>query len=141
MAELRMERFDYCDWSKAHEFSDLINEHDTEVTGENPEQWYSVYLYDSRNRVVGGAAGITAWGLCDISALAVAKEYRGRGWGTGLVEAVEAIARERGCTYVHLHTMNFQGAEFYRKLGYEILAQLSGGDGRYTRFFLKKPLT
>jgi ribosomal protein S18 acetylase RimI-like enzyme len=137
---LRLVSYDECDWSKAHEFSDLINEHDVQVTGEDPERWYSVFLLNARGKTVGGAAGLTSWGLCEVSALAVAPEHRGKGWGRRLVQAVEKLAARRGCTHVHLHSMNFQAVGFYRKLGYRKMAELVGRRGVYTRFFLSKAL-
>jgi ribosomal protein S18 acetylase RimI-like enzyme len=140
-ADLRIETYDYCDWGKAHEFSDLINVHDTEVTGEKHEQWFSVFLYDGHGKTVGGVAGLTSWGLCEVSALAVAKRYRHMGWGTRLVAATEQLARRRRCTCVHLHSMNFQAAAFYQKLGYTTLARLKGGGRKYTRYFLAKKLS
>jgi ribosomal protein S18 acetylase RimI-like enzyme len=56
------------------------------------------------------------------------------------VRAVEKLAARRGCTHVHLHSMNFQAVEFYRKLGYRHMAQLVGRPGVYTRYFLSKAL-
>jgi len=140
MSDLRIQAYDYCDWEKAHEFSDLINTNDTKVTGKKHEQWFSIFLYDKRGKTVGGTAGLTAWGLCDVSVLAVAARYQRKGWGTKLMAATEALARRRGCTYVHLHSMDFQAVGFYQKLGYKVLARLKGGEWKYTRFFLAKRL-
>jgi ribosomal protein S18 acetylase RimI-like enzyme len=140
MAELQIVTYDGCDWDKAHEFSELVSKHDVEVTGESPERWFSVFLYDKRRKVVGGVAGITSWGLCEVSVLAVAKKYRRQGWGKRLVETMENVARKRGCNHVHLHTMSFQGVDFYRAMGYRVLAKLPGSRESYTRYFMTKAL-
>ena len=140
MAELEIVKYDGCDWDKAHEFADLISEHDVEVTGESPERWFSVFLYDRRRKTVGGVAGITSWGLCDVSVVAVAKPYRRQGWGRKLMAAMEETARRRGCHHVHLHTMSFQAVGFYKALGYRVLATLPGRKESYTRYFMTKEL-
>jgi ribosomal protein S18 acetylase RimI-like enzyme len=138
MSDLRIERYDHCDWSKAMAFAELIGSHDEEATGEQTHRPFSVFLYDGDGSTVGGAAGSTSWGLCEVTALAVQKRFRGQGWGRKLMQAVEQTARERHCANIHLHTMNFQAIGFYRKVGFVVQAELSDESGKYTRYFLAK---
>jgi ribosomal protein S18 acetylase RimI-like enzyme len=138
MSNLKIERYDHCDWSKAMAFADLIGRHDQEATGEQTYRPFSVFLYDADGSTVGGAAGSTSWGLCEVTALAVDKSFRGQGWGKKLMQAVEQTARERCCNSIHLHTMNFQAIEFYRRIGFCVQAELTDETGRYTRYFLAK---
>ena len=59
------------------------------------------------------------FGYCDI-ALAVAREWRGRGVGTALFETGIASARERGCHKLCLSVFahNTAAIGLYRKLGF-----------------------
>jgi len=43
----------------------------------------------------------------------------------------EAEARKRGCSNATLNTFSFQAPEFYRKLGYRIVATIEGGVSVY----------
>jgi predicted GNAT family N-acyltransferase len=53
-----------------------------------------------------------------VGRIAVAREWRGRGVGTRLVEYLTEVARERGFAEIHLHSQ-VQAAEFYSRLGFE----------------------
>ena len=59
------------------------------------------------------------FGYCDI-ALAVAREWRGRGVGTALFETGIASARDRGCHKLCLSVFahNTAAIALYRKLGF-----------------------
>src|SRR5262249_13966040 len=71
-----------------------------------------------RSKVVGGLVGETFWGWMFIRLLWVSDKYRGRGFGTALMEAAEEEARTRGVRNVYVDTFSFQAPEFYHKLGY-----------------------
>lgn len=50
----------------------------------------------------------------------LAESCRGQGTGTAMLLKAEQIARERGCRYVLLDTLNFQAKPFYQRLGYQV---------------------
>jgi GNAT superfamily N-acetyltransferase len=57
-----------------------------------------------------------------ISDLVVEKTFRGKGVGSALLSAAEALARERGCVRMMLNTgmsSEAYGREFYPKQGFE----------------------
>ncbi len=57
-----------------------------------------------------------------IGRLAVMKEWRGRGIGHALMEALIAQAKERGFTEVILHAQ-LQALDFYRRFGFRISSE------------------
>ena len=67
--------------------------------------------------VMAGYEGHRGW----VNYLAVAKRFRGRGYGRVLMQHVEQRLLERGCPKLNLQvrTSNPQAIEFYRRIGYE----------------------
>lgn len=54
-----------------------------------------------------------------LAGLVVAPEFRGRGVGSMLVEAIEAHARSVDCPVIHLYTSGAEG--FYAALGWSVV--------------------
>ena len=75
--------------------------------------------------VVAGFDGFRGW----INHLAVAPEYRRKGFGRALVSEAEARLRTLGCPKVNLQVRasNAGVAEFYRRLGYQAEERISFG--------------
>jgi predicted GNAT family N-acyltransferase len=53
-----------------------------------------------------------------VGRMAVRAAARGRGVGAGVLAALEAVAKELGCSRVELHAQT-RAAAFYRRLGYQ----------------------
>jgi GNAT superfamily N-acetyltransferase len=90
------------------------------------------------SRVVGGAVGRTWGGCCELLQLWVEPTCRSSGVGTRLLKAFEARARTRGCNVFYLTTLSFQAPEFYRKHGYEAIAQISGYPNGIVKYLMHK---
>jgi ribosomal protein S18 acetylase RimI-like enzyme len=75
--------------------------------------------------VVAGFDGVRGW-LCH---LAVAPQFRRRGFATRLVRAAEDGLRSLGCPKVNLQVRasNHEVVAFYRNLGYEVEERVSMG--------------
>lgn len=100
----------------------------------------AVFLRDRAGRVVGGAYGSTSWNWLHVNLIWVEDQRRSEGLGRRLMDAMEAAARERGCTHAHLDTFSYQARPFYDKLGYETFATLDDFPPGHRRFFLRKDL-
>jgi ribosomal protein S18 acetylase RimI-like enzyme len=86
-----------------------------------------------------GFSTFAAKPLLNLHDVAVLPEYRGRGIGKGLLQAVEAEARERGCCKLTLEVLdqNLQALRTYQSAGFKRYA-LQPGAGE--AIFLTKPL-
>ena len=123
MSDLRIARYDHCARSRTEALAKFVD--DVELVGKRTDRPFSVCLYDADGNIVGGASGVTSWGLCEISILGIDKRIRRQGWGRKLIEAIEQTARERGCRFIHTNTMNFQAIDFYRRVGFIVQAELT----------------
>lgn len=86
----------------------------------------------------GGLIGSTNLGWLHVNLLAVAPAARRSGVGRILLEAAEALARERGCHGAWLDTLDHQGPDYYPRLGWEMFGELPDyPKGGFRRFFRK----
>ena len=99
----------------------------------------AVFLRD-RDALVGGLTGHTNWGWLYVDCFWLAEELRGGGWGSRLLHAAEAAARERGCRHVRLYTYDFQAPDFYRRRGYDVFGVLDGCPPGHRLYWLRKDL-
>lgn len=98
----------------------------------------AVFATEPSGKVVGGAVGRT-WGrCCELLQLWVAPEYRTSGVGSRLLQQFEEHARGRACSVFYLTTLSFQAPEFYRRRGYEVLAQISGYPNDIVKYLMYK---
>lgn len=109
-------------------------------TGVDDGEKVAYALRDGGGRLLGLVAG-WMWGGClDIRLLWVHESLRGRGWGTRLLHAAEALASVRGCTQALLDTHSFQAPVFYQRQGYVIYATLDDYPVGHQKHYLKKRL-
>jgi len=87
---------------------------------------YEWFLLDDNGKVVGFISlaiekrGKTKRGL--FSTIFIEKEYRGKGWGTKLLNHALDYLKKKGCTSVRSfgYPNNKASADFYRKLGFDV---------------------
>jgi GNAT superfamily N-acetyltransferase len=91
-------------------------------------------------RPVGGLIGSTNLGWLHVSLLAVAPEARRQGVGRKLLEAAEALARERGCHGAWLDTYDHQGPDYYPRLGWAKFGEIPDFPMGGRRLFFRKVL-
>jgi GNAT superfamily N-acetyltransferase len=93
-----------------------------------------------RGKIVGGLLGETFFGWMFVRLLWVSERYRGKGWGSSLMQTAEAEARNRGVRNVYLDSFSFQAPKFYAKLGYREFGRLKEFPAGYDRVWLTKAL-
>ncbi len=91
-------------------------------------------------KLVGGInACMTAFRILYVSTLYVEEAYRNQGIGRLLVKELENRAQQLGANMIRLDTFDWQGKEFYEKLGYEQVGHYRNDiDGFSEYFFLKR---
>lgn len=88
------------------------------ATGMVDQRELTVRIEDERGGLVAGLSGWT-WGpVAGIGMVWVREQDRRDGFGTRLLAAVEAAARQRGCDRVFVSSFTFQAPAFYERHGY-----------------------
>jgi GNAT superfamily N-acetyltransferase len=90
--------------------------------------------------VVGGLLGGTSFGLLRIDRFFLPESLRKQGLGSKIIKAAEEEGRRRGCSRALLTTLSFQAPGFYKRQGWEVLAELEGEPPAPSRFLMTKRL-
>ena len=76
---------------------------------------------DEEGIVIGGCVvNIHEWGRAVLAQLWVEEQYRRHGLGSMLIRAAENAAREKGCYYLCLGTLDFMARPLYEKHGFKV---------------------
>jgi len=96
--------------SKSESLNPSIYKHKIKIEG--------FYLFDGK-KVVGGAGFyVDPYNWFYVDTMFVSEDYRGKDYGSKLIQSVVAYAKEIGCTGVKLDTWDFQAKPFYEKNGF-----------------------
>jgi GNAT superfamily N-acetyltransferase len=110
-------------------------------TGNERPRPVACYLRDEGGQIIGGVQG-NLWGRSThIDALWVDDNYRGQGFGSKLMKAIEDYADARGYPLIYLETASFQALPFYQSLGYVVFGELEEISEGHTLYFLRKKLS
>ncbi|HJD64786.1 MAG TPA: GNAT family N-acetyltransferase [Rickettsia endosymbiont of Diachasma alloeum] len=101
---------------------------------------FSFSCLDQDQNFIAGIGGVSFWGGLYISSLFVDENYRNQNYGNLLIEKAENLARERGCTFIHLSTMDFQAKPFYETLGHKLEFTRHGYEKDSVLYLLRKDL-
>lgn len=101
----------------------------------------TVVLRDEVNAFCGAALGECGRGWLSVGVMWVQEDHRGNGYGRKLLEAIEALAVERGSRKACLDTFSYQAKPFYEKCGYTVFGSLDDYPPGHTRYFMCKTLT
>ena len=98
----------------------------------------NLFVRDDANVIYGGLLA-NCWGKwAHIDFLWISDQTRGKGFGTGLLNAAHDQAREFGCRGAYLETFDFQAKAFYERFGYEVVGAVSDFPPGQTYFFMSK---
>ncbi len=90
------------------------------------------------NKIVGVIDCKFFWGQLHIRWLLVVSAFRNKGIGKALVLKAISHAKEHGCHFAFVETMDFQAVDFYKKLGFIIEFSRPGYSKDTTFHYLKK---
>ncbi|WP_440896969.1 GNAT family N-acetyltransferase [Amphibacillus sp. Q70] len=105
------------------------------------EEEYIVFKHVAKvdDQVVGGIFGYSSYyRIGYIETLWVDERYRNKGIGSDLLNLIETDLKNFGCKTIHLETFDFQGPDFYIKMGYEEFGKLFYSNVNLYEIFLKK---
>lgn len=102
--------------------------------------WHPVgfFLKSPRGEWLGGLTGHIWGGWLHVNFLWVSESFRGQGQGTRLMDAAEAMAKERGAFAATLETHTFQAPDFYAKRGYIVFGRIDDYPPGHAKLFLSK---
>ena len=70
--------------------------------------------------IAGCVLNVHSWGRAVLAQLWTDERYRGQGLGSMLIRAAENAAREKGCYYLCLGTLDFMASPLYEKHGFNV---------------------
>ena len=121
---LAIRLLDRADPAAVRRLSEALSSFNVAATGIDDGRELFAELRDDAGELYAGVHGWTWAGTCWIELLWVRDDKRGSGIGTTLMLAIEAEARTRGCRQMALMTHGFQAPEFYRRHGFEKVAEV-----------------
>ena len=135
---MKIEVTDAKDDELAARLVSAVREYNTEFLGYTDSRPLAAIARDDRGETVGGVSGRTIYGHFLVEVVWVAEAMRGQGLGTELMERAEREARARQCTGAQVDTLSFQGLDFYRRLGFEVIGKVEGFPLGHDRYFMLK---
>ena len=123
-----------------HFLDDRINEYNEAATGITDGRIVSWFVRDDRGEIVAGLYGWTWGGTCEVRYLWVREDYRKRGYGIALMQAVEREAIARRCTQIVLDTHSFQALRLYERLGFRLIGTHPDYPRGHQKLYMRKQL-
>lgn len=110
----------------------------SQVDGIMPEQW--VIHAVENGEIIGGATGRIHFRQSYLDNLWVTCELRNKGLGSKIHEEVVEISTRSSCSRIQLNTLNMQAVKLYKRLGYEILAEIEGYVDGFCLYYMAKKI-
>ncbi|MBY0339125.1 MAG: GNAT family N-acetyltransferase [Acetobacteraceae bacterium] len=140
MSELRISDDDYPELEAVAAIQRGLHAFNQEMGGPYDREPVTVLVRDGDEAVKGGLLGLTYWNWLFIDWLWLARDARGLGLGTQLLERAEGIARGRGCTDAYTDTFSFQAPQFWERNGWAEAGRLDGMPPGHSRIWYRKRL-
>ena len=98
------------------------------------------FVVEEAGVLVAGLEGYTWGGICEVRHLWVREDRRKQGLGSALIRAAVAEAQARGCAQVLLSTYDFQAPDFYRRHGFDVIAEIPDKPLGHTEYIMRRRL-
>jgi len=118
----------------------LRNYNNAKMQGYKLREDLEVIAKDENGKILGGLYGYFAWGWLEIHIVAVDEVYRKQGIGKTLIQKAEAVALQKNIFKIRLNTFEFQAPQFYKQLGYKVVALEKGFPEGYNTYHFHKML-
>lgn len=90
--------------------------------------------------VIAGVVAESVSDTIEVSYLYVEERNRKKGLGRRLLSALEENGRKTGMKRILLNTYSFQAPEFYKKCGFEQIAEIDPCFGNHAQFYFSKTI-
>lgn len=127
--------------SEIEELRDALINYNVSKHGYSDVSRLAIFVRNGDGSLGAGIYGYAWGGCCEIELLWVSEERRGEGLGTRLMAAAEDEIRRIGCSAIVLDTFSFQAPGFYRKLGFEVVSEITEFPEGHEHYMLVKRLT
>lgn len=108
--------------------------------GHNPMEPFAFFVRDDHGKIVAGCNGNIGYDWVYVDQLWVAESFRGKGYGTALMQAAEELGKQKGCVSAAVNTMDWEAPEFYKKLGYRVEFERHGLAKNSVFYYLRKEI-
>jgi GNAT superfamily N-acetyltransferase len=115
-----------------------IADYARQMKGHASIEEFAFFIRDPNETILGGCNGAMYYGCLYIDQLWVDESLRKQGYGTKLMQKAEELGKEKNCLFSTVNTMDWEGLDFYRKLGYYIEFERRGYVKDSTFYFLRK---
>jgi RimJ/RimL family protein N-acetyltransferase len=104
-----------------------------------PIESFCINLYNER-QLTATVYGSIYYGCMHIDTIFVDESLRGKGYGRELMDKAENLARDKGCSFITITTMDWEARGFYEKLGYQFEYERGGYMNDAVLYGLKKEI-
>ena len=116
-----------------------LEDYDKEYTKNDLEGAIRIGIKDDNGNIIAGLdAVVTTFKILYVSTLFVDEKYRRQGIGTQLIKEMELRAKKLGVNTIRLDTFDWQGKDFYKAVGYELVGNYSNIEDGYAEYFFLK---
>ena len=120
---------------------DGLSDYNFSKAGYRDHRPLAILVFDPKTgEVVGGLLGRTLFGLLYVDRFFLPESLRKQGLGSKIIKAAEEEGKRRGCSRALLTTLSFQAPGFYKRQGWEVLAELESEPPAPSRFLMTKRL-
>ena len=120
--------------------ADGLKAYNASQIGKQKPEKVAAFIKSDSGELLGGIYSVLNLGWLYIDWLWCHESIRGKGYGTKLVQSVEQYAISKSIYNVKLETASFQALDFYKKIGFEVYAELENFPVGHTNYYLKKEL-
>ena len=116
-----------------------LEDYDKEYTKNDLEGAIRNGIKDDNGNIIAGLdAVIMTIKILYVSTLFVDEKYRRKGIGTHVIKEMEIRAKKLGVNTIRLDTFDWQGKDFYKAVGYELVGNYSNIEDGYAEYFFLK---
>jgi ribosomal protein S18 acetylase RimI-like enzyme len=98
-----------------------LREYNLNFFGNYELKRFAAYIQDDESKIIAGIHGFTVekHKTIRLEFVWVEKKYRKQSLGTKLLDYIQKYAIEKNCIFIQVSSMEFQGIEFYKKMGFK----------------------